>query len=101
MLTAILGGLISSTAVVWSYASRSEESPELSKKYAAGIIIASAIMFPRLPLLVYIFNRSLLTYLAIPFSLLALICLVISLILIQKDSKSSDTKIKQGNRAIY
>ena len=97
LLTAILGGLISSTAVTWSYASRSEESPELSRKYAAGIIMASAIMFPRLTLLVYIFNRSLLTYLAIPFILLTLICLVVSLILIQRDSKSSDTKIKLGN----
>ena len=97
LLTAILGGLISSTAVAWSYASRSEESPELSKKYAAGIVIASAIMFPRLALLVYIFNSSLLTYLALPFSLLTLICLVVSLILIQRDSKETDTNIKLGN----
>ena len=56
LLTAILGGLISSTAVAWIYASRSKESPELSKKYAAGIIIASAIMFPRLAILAYISN---------------------------------------------
>lgn len=97
LLTAILGGLISSTAVAWSYASRSAESPELSKKYAAGIVIASGIMFPRLSLLVYIFNSSLLTYLALPFSLLTLICLVVSLILIQRDSKETDTNIKLGN----
>ncbi|SDL36975.1 MgtC/SapB family protein [Kriegella aquimaris] len=97
LLTAILGGLISSTAVAWSYASRSEESPELSKKYAAGIVIASAIMFPRLALLVYIFNSALLTYLAIPFSLLTLICLVVSLVLIQRDTKKPDTNIKLGN----
>ncbi|SHJ07625.1 MgtC/SapB family protein [Pseudozobellia thermophila] len=97
LLTAVLGGLISSTAVAWSYASRSEESPELSKKYAAGIVMASAIMFPRLALLVYIFNSSLLTYLALPFSLLTLICLVVSLILIQRDSKETDTNIKIGN----
>lgn len=97
LLTAILGGLISSTAVAWSYASRSEESPELSKKYAAGIVIASGIMFPRLSFLVYIFNSSLLTYLALPFSLLTLICLVVSLILIQRDTKETDTNIKIGN----
>ncbi|MDO6807600.1 MgtC/SapB family protein [Zobellia galactanivorans] len=97
LLTAILGGLISSTAVAWSYASRSEESPELSKKYAAGIIIASAIMFPRLAFLVYIFNSALLTYLALPFTLLTLICLVVSLVLIQRDTKKPDTNIKLGN----
>ncbi|MDO6518191.1 MgtC/SapB family protein [Zobellia uliginosa] len=97
LLTAILGGLISSTAVAWSYASRSEESPELSKKYAAGIIIASAIMFPRLAFLVYIFNSALLTYLALPFTVLTLICLVVSLVLIQRDTKKPDTNIKLGN----
>lgn len=97
LLTAILGGLISSTAVAWSYASKSIESPELSRKYAAGIIIASAIMFPRLALLTYIFNRALLTYLAIPFGVLTLVCLVVSLILIKKDVKELDTNIKLGN----
>ncbi|CAM4299894.1 MgtC/SapB family protein [Zobellia nedashkovskayae] len=97
LLTAILGGLISSTAVTWSYASRSEESPELSKKYAAGIVIASAIMFPRLALLTYIFNGDLLMYLALPFSLLTIICIVVSLVLIQRDTKKPDTNIKLGN----
>lgn len=97
LLTAILGGLISSTAVTWSYASRSEESPELSKKYAAGIVIASAIMFPRLALLAYIFNSAILRYLALPFCLLTIICIVVSLVLIQRDTKKPDTNIKLGN----
>ncbi len=97
LLTAILGGLISSTAVTWSYASRSVESPELSRKYAAGIIIASAIMFPRLALLAYIFNNALLTYLAIPFGVLTLVCLVVSLTLIKRDTNKPDTNIKLGN----
>ncbi len=97
LLTAILGGLISSTAVTWSYASRSMESPELSRKYAAGIIIASAIMFPRLILLAYIFNNALLTYLALPFGVLTLVCLVVSLLLIKRDSNKPDTNIKLGN----
>ncbi len=97
LLTAILGGLISSTAVTWSYASRSVESPELSRKYAAGIIIASAIMFPRLILLAYIFNNALLTYLALPFGVLTLVCLVVSLLLIKRDSNKPDTNIKLGN----
>ncbi len=97
LLTAILGGLISSTAVTWSYASRSVESSELSRKYAAGIIIASAIMFPRLALLAYIFNNALLTYLALPFCVLTLVCLVVSLLLIKRDTNKPDTNIKLGN----
>ena len=97
LLTAILGGLISSTAVTWSYASRSIESPELSKKYAAGIIIASAIMFPRLALLTYIFNSALFMYVAIPFAVFSLMCLIISLILIKEDTNKPDTNFKLGN----
>lgn len=96
-LTAILGGLISSTAVTWSYASRSIETPELSRKYAAGIIIASAIMFPRLTLLIYIFNSSLLTHLILPFGIFTLICLIVALFFIKEDTQKLDTEIKLGN----
>ncbi|MBJ2175658.1 MgtC/SapB family protein [Aureibaculum sp. A20] len=97
LLTAILGGLISSTAVAWNYASRSKDSPELSKKYSAGIIVASAIMFPRIALLAYIFNNAILKYLAIPFGLLTLICIVATLLLMRKDDSKPDTDIKLGN----
>lgn len=97
LLTAFLGGLISSTAVTWNYASRSKESPELSRKYGAGIIIASAIMFPRLTLLAYIFNHSILEYLVVPFGILTLVCLVASLLLMTRDNNKPDTNIKLGN----
>ncbi|ARV15070.1 MgtC/SapB family protein [Polaribacter sp. SA4-12] len=97
ILTAILGGLISSTAVAWNYASRSKESPALSKKYSAGIIVASAIMFPRLAFLSYIFNNAILKELAIPFSLLTMICIIATLLLMRKDDNKPDTDIKLGN----
>ncbi|TYC10587.1 MgtC/SapB family protein [Bizionia gelidisalsuginis] len=97
ILTAILGGLISSTAVAWNYASRSKESPELSKKYSAGIIVASAIMFPRLALLAYIFNSTILIHLALPFGLLTLVCVIATLLLMRKDDNVPDTNIKLGN----
>ncbi len=97
ILTAILGGLISSTAVAWNYASKSKESPELSKKYSAGIIIASAIMFPRLALMAYIFNNEILKYIALPFGLLTLVCIIATLLLMRKDDNKPDTNIKLGN----
>ncbi|GER58110.1 hypothetical protein ULMA_02180 [Patiriisocius marinus] len=97
ILTAILGGLISSTAVAWNYASSSKESPELSKKYSAGIIVASAIMFPRLALLAYIFNNTILINLAIPFGILTVICVTATLLLMRKDDPKPDTNIKLGN----
>lgn len=97
ILTAILGGLISSTAVAWNYASRSKESPELSKKYSAGIIVASAIMFPRLAMLAYIFNTALLKYIALPFGLLTLVCIIATVLLMRVDNHKPDTNIKLGN----
>lgn len=97
LLTAILGGLISSTAVAWNYAARSKENPKLSKQYSAGIIVASAVMFPRLALIAAIFNTAIVIELAIPLIILTLICLVPAVLLIQKDSVEADTKIDLGN----
>ena len=96
-MTAILGGLISSTAVTWNYAARSKENPTLSKEYSAGIIVASAIMFPRLAILAAIFNTAIVLELAVPIIILTLICLIPAILLIQKDSEEADTKIDLGN----
>ncbi|MBA6314803.1 MgtC/SapB family protein [Cellulophaga baltica] len=97
LLTALLGGLISSTAVTWSYASKSKEFPELSKKYSAGILLASAIMFPRLALLIGIFNSALVPSILIPFTVLTLICLGAALLLVNKQTSKPDSDIKLGN----
>lgn len=99
LLTAILGGLISSTAVAWNYASRSKADPKLSKQYSAGIIIASAIMFPRLALIAAIFNPAIIVQLIIPVTLLTLICLIPAVLFIKKDAvnETADTKIVLGN----
>lgn len=97
LLTAILGGLISSTAVTWNYALRTKENPTLSKEYSAGIVIASAVMFPRLLLLAYIFNFKIVLYLIVPFTLLALICLIPAILFIKKDTENAATTIQLGN----
>jgi len=97
LLTALLGGLISSTAVTWSYVSKSKEFPELSKKYSAGILLASAIMFPRLALLIGIFNSALVPSILIPFTVLTLICLGAALLLVNKHTSKPDSDIKLGN----
>ena len=97
LLTALLGGLISSTAVAWSYAAKSKEHPELSRKYSAGIILATAIMFPRLALLISIFNNALVPSIAIPFTILTLICVGSAVLLIKKQTNKPDSDIKLGN----
>lgn len=97
LLTAILGGLISSTAVAWNYAAKSKQNPELSHQYGAGIVIASAIMFPRLALLTALFNTTVLNYLIVPSLLLTLICLIPALLMLRKDTGKAETNIDLGN----
>jgi uncharacterized membrane protein (DUF4010 family) len=54
-------------------------------------------MFPRLALLAYIFNINIVWYLALPFAILGMICLIVALTLIKKDSSTMNTEIKLGN----
>lgn len=55
LLTAIIGGLFSSTMIAWVFSSRSREKPELAGAYGAGIVLASSVMFVRVFLVTAIF----------------------------------------------
>jgi uncharacterized membrane protein (DUF4010 family) len=70
MLSAVLGGIYSSTATTVALAKHSttEAHPHL---FAGATLIASAFMYLRLILLVGIFNGNLLHYLLLPFLILA------------------------------
>lgn len=54
MVTAFLGGLISSTAVTLAFSKRSKEKPAISESLSYGIILASIIMFLRQLIIVLI-----------------------------------------------
>ena len=99
IVTAILGGLISSTAVAWSFSSRSKENPELTSTYTSGILIASAIMFPRLAIVSYIFNPAILQTLWLPFLLMFIVAATCSWWLVRKkDTKNAgEAVIAVGN----
>ena len=66
LLTSILGGLVSSTLVTFTFSKKSKETPELSQNYAVGIFAAATIMVLRIFLLVFIFNKTMLIQLTIP-----------------------------------
>lgn len=59
LLGGIVGGLVSSTAVTWIYAKKSKESDSLSSSCATAILAASSIMFVRVLIWTFIFNKSL------------------------------------------
>ncbi len=72
MLTSLLGGMVSSTAVTLSF-SRLGKQGALSRLLAAGVIAASATMFPRILLEVAVVNPQLLPRLVVPLGVMTLI----------------------------
>ena len=61
LVTALLGGLTSSTAVTASFARRSAEQPLLAASLSTGILVACTIMPIRMIILVAVINPALLT----------------------------------------
>ena len=60
LITGLLGGLVSSTAVTWNFSKKSKATPELSLNYTVGILAAASIMIARVFFLVFIFNKAML-----------------------------------------
>ncbi|HCE53781.1 MAG TPA: MgtC/SapB family protein [Lutibacter sp.] len=79
LLTSILGGLVSSTFVTFTFSKKSKETPELSKIYAVGIFAAATIMVIRVLLLVFIFNKAMLAGLVLPLFIVLLTAFGIAL----------------------
>ena len=70
-LTGLVGGLASSTAVTLSFAKEGRETPQNANALACGILLAWAVMFVRVLVLVAVVNRPLLAPLLIPFLAMA------------------------------
>src|SRR5690606_16409374 len=59
ILTGVLGGFVSSTAVTWQLARQSKSGKGSPEYQAVAIIVASSIMFLRVAVLLYILNQEL------------------------------------------
>ncbi len=70
LITGMLGGFASSTAVAWLYARKSKKNAGNEGEEAAAILIASSIMFPRMLIWLYLLDQGLLKELTIPLLLL-------------------------------
>ena len=75
LLTAIIGGLFSSTLIAWVFSSKSRERPDLSPAYGSGIVLASTIMFVRVFIWASIFAFPVAKELILPLSLMLLVSL--------------------------
>ena len=90
VLTGILGGLVSSTAVTLSFSQRSRQEPSLSSAFVLAILVAWTIMFVRVFVMVGVVNMELARNLALALGCMAAAGLLISFFLWQR-SKARET----------
>ena len=96
VLSGILGGLVSSTAVTSSFAERSLKEKKIYRTLVLGVILANTIMFIRILIEVSVINSALLMKLILPLGILILICVVFSYFLWKRSSpiKGGEMKLK-------
>ena len=82
LLTAAIGGLVSSTAVTLDFARKAKKQRGNNKLYAAGILIAWGVMFLRQGALVLLIHPGLLPGIWRPFALMSGLTLLVILVLL-------------------
>ena len=92
LVTGILGGLVSSTAVTLSFSQRSQQEPAMSSAFVLAIVAAWTIMFLRVVVMVGLVNPSLAAVLGLPFGLMAAVGAVVSLVLWRR-TRSQETGV--------
>jgi uncharacterized membrane protein (DUF4010 family) len=93
-LTGLTGGLASSTAVTLSFAKQARDDPQLANALACGILLAWAVMFARILVLVAALNRPLLAHVLVPFFVMGVVVAGFSALLYFRDGsvKGGETK---------
>jgi uncharacterized membrane protein (DUF4010 family) len=71
VLTAVLGGIVSSTATTLAFSRRSREEPQFSNHYAIAVIAACTVMLPRVLITTSLVNRDFAQTLIVPFAAMA------------------------------
>lgn len=90
LLTAVIGGLFSSTLIAWVFSAKSRERVDLASAYGSGIVLASSIMFVRVFIWVSIFAFPVAMDLFLPLLLMLLVSLVPTWRVIQEHKKGSE-----------
>lgn len=96
-ITGLLGGMVSSTAVAYSFSRKSKENESLSPNFAVGILLASTIMYPRVFIVVLILNSAMLPQLWIPLLIFTASGLVVSLVMSGKFTNQKHEQIELTN----
>jgi len=92
LVTGILGGLVSSTAVTLSFSQRSRREPAMSSAFALAIVVAWTIMFIRVVVIVALVNWDLARRLALTLGWVASASVMASVFLWRR-SRSNETGV--------
>lgn len=77
VLSGILGGLYSSTATTVVLSRKLKGDRQNAPQYYAAIILATAMMYIRVMILVFVFNPALFTFMLWPFAILVLVSITV------------------------
>src|SRR4030095_5325944 len=96
ILTGILGGLVSVTAVTLVFSHRSRQEPAMSSAFVLAILVAWSIMFLRVVVMVGVINRPLAASLALALGSMAAAGLVVSLVLWRRSRTQEKGVVSAG-----
>ena len=98
LLTAMIGGLFSSTLIAWVLSARSREQKEMSETFGAGIVLASTIMYVRVFVLSVLFAFPIAMLLLAPLLIMLLVSMLpVWLTLRSRRVPSDSPPLKPGN----
>lgn len=95
LATGLLGGLASSTAVTLNFARLARQRPDLIPQLAAGILVASATMFPRMLLVAGVIHPATAWLLAPPLTVMAGVLYAWGLITLRRAGTAEETTPQQ------
>ncbi len=96
VIAGLIGGLVSSTAVTATFSPLARLNPALVREYAAGVVGASAIMFPRMTVLAAIVSPAFAKFLIVP-SLVAFVLGIAYAYWLTTSSSKRQAQVKVSN----
>ncbi|SIO17770.1 Uncharacterized membrane protein, DUF4010 family [Sulfurivirga caldicuralii] len=78
LITALFGGIYSSTATTVVLARQSNQLPRPYRKWAAGIVLATGMMYLRLIAIAALFDLAIARLIAVPLAAMALLALIVT-----------------------
>jgi uncharacterized membrane protein (DUF4010 family) len=94
-ITGLAGGIASSTAVTLSFSRDARDNPQRAMVLACGILLAWAVMFVRILVLVVVVNRALLASVLAPFAAMGAVVAGIALFLYFRDASADKSGGKE------